>query len=214
MVRTADEIAAQAIICGALGFRASIEVTQHPRTNEFCTRLLPWLEEVEVGSRIDPYHREILETPHGRLSPESQREAYWRGEAAAVYGWAILLFDKPHRLFPISPELLVSNLQLLQPSANLLLADAKLRPQAEIYEYCLYCLEIRHQFQLQSVASDAREALSAVHRRRLQKLGLTRVDTGSQISDIEAADILSAAPHARGLYVVRALSAEWLLGME
>jgi hypothetical protein len=34
MLSTACEVAAQAIICGVLGFRASVEVTEHPRTRE------------------------------------------------------------------------------------------------------------------------------------------------------------------------------------
>lgn len=214
MNRTAFEVAAQAIICGSLGFRASIEVTEHPRAEEFCTRLVPWLDELGVGAQIDPYHREILETPHGQLAREDQTEAYWGGESAAVFGWVISRFDMPDRVDPIEPGLLMSNLEILHDSASEVLSGAKLRPQAEIHEYCLYCLEVRHQFQLRTFPGDLQGTMTRIHQNHLAELGLTEVVDRSKLIDQEAAKLVSMAPHAQGLYVVRALAVEWLLGSE
>src|SRR6266851_3180063 len=110
MHRTGREIAAQAIICGALGFRGSLEVTEHPRTIELSSQLLPWLEQLGLGAQIETFHREILKSPHGELPPESQTEAYWRGEAASLLGWATQLLDKPNPTESIDPGLLVRGL--------------------------------------------------------------------------------------------------------
>jgi len=60
-----------------------------------CSQLLPWLEQLGLGARIEAFHREILESPYEGLSREFQTEALWRGEAASFLGWAIQLFDKP-----------------------------------------------------------------------------------------------------------------------
>jgi hypothetical protein len=214
MFRSAYEVAAQAIICGALGFRASIEVTEHPRTKKLCIRLLPWLKEVGIGTQIEPYHHVILETPHGKLSHEFQTEAYWRGESAAVFGWSIYLFDTPGRFDPIDPGLLATNLRILHASANQLLTSAKLRPQTEIDEYCLYCLEIRHQFQLKDLPRKARATLRSIHRKRLAELGMTEFLNRSKDIDTEASNLALTEPGVQALYVVRAMAAEWLLGKE
>ena len=80
MIRTGREVAGQAIIYGTLGFRASLEVTDHTRSVDLCSRLLPWLEELGLGPQIELFRREILTTAHGKLPQDSMREAYWRGE--------------------------------------------------------------------------------------------------------------------------------------
>jgi hypothetical protein len=214
MSRPAYEVAAQAIICGALGFRASLEVTEHRRTEELSARLLSWLEDLGVGAQIEPYHREILETPHGKLPRDFQTEANWRGESAAVFGWSIFLFDTPHPVDRIGPGVLVSKLQILQPFADQILAGAKLRPKPEIDAYCLFCLEVRHQFQLKALPEETQATLSNIHPTRLAELGLNEAFYRSDAIDKKAADVASAAPEAKGLYVVRALAAEWLLGVE
>lgn len=76
MRRSSREVAIQSIIFGTLGFRASLEATVHPRSESLCSQLLPWLEELGFGDRIEEFHREILETPHRELPRESQTEAY------------------------------------------------------------------------------------------------------------------------------------------
>jgi hypothetical protein len=148
------------------------------------------------------------------LTHDQQTEAYCRGESAAVFGWAIQLFETPDRSDSIDPGLLASSLRILHPSADQLLRNASLRPEAEIHEYCFQCLEIRHQFQLQAQPRELQEILQEIHRKRMAELGLTDALDRSQAVVAEAENFASTATDSRGMYVVRALAAEWLLGGE
>jgi hypothetical protein len=214
MHRTAREVAAQAIIYGTLGFRASLEVTEHRRTTELCSRLLPWLEQFGLGNQIEEFHREILKTAHGGLPHESQTEAYWRGESAALLGWAIQLFDQPKLAEFIDPGLLLENLRILRPEASEILSSATLRSKAEIVEYCAYCLTVRHELERSGRSADLQAALSWVQQKRLAKRGLGGLDLRLKGDDVEASTLASATPGVKALSVVRALAAEWLLGVD
>ena len=195
----------------ALVFRPSLEVTENPRSKSISSQLLPWLEQIGLGPQIEPFHREILRSPQGSLSRESQTEAFWRGEAASFLGWAIQLLDKPDSTELIDPGLLVSNLKILQPTATELLSNAKLRPQNEIDDYCAYCLMVRHQFQLSAITTDGKAILGSIHEKRLAELGLTEAFHRLKGVEQDAATLASTMSSVRGLYVVRSLTAEWML---
>jgi hypothetical protein len=214
MYRTSHEVAFQAIIFGTLGFRASLEVTEHPRSKSLCSQLLPWLEQLNVDARIEEFHREILEAPYQQLPRESQTEAYWRGEAASFLGWAIQLFDKPNPIRPVDAGVLVERLRILQPNASDLVSSANLRPEHEVEDYCTFCLTVRHHLQLSALDKDGQTVLKRTHQTRLTELGLNEALDRQREIEIDAAQLASDVPSARGLYVVRALASEWLLGKE
>ncbi len=214
MRRSSREVAIQSIIFGTLGFRASLEATVHPRSESLCSQLLPWLEELNFGDRIEEFHREILGTPHRELPRESQTEAYWRGEAASFLGWAIQLCDKPDLVEPVYPGMLVDCLRILQPNARDLVSNAILRSDCEIADYCTFCLSVRHHLQLASLDSDGQIVFQRIHQAKLLSLGLNNDLDRQREIESDAAELASSVPHARGLYVVRALAAEWLLGQE
>lgn len=214
MRRTAAEIATQSIIYGALGFRASLEVTEHHRTRELCSQLLPWLGRLGLEDRIMPYHREILEEPHGALKQESRTEAFWRGEEAAFLGWTIQLIEMPDLQGFIDPGLLVDRLKLLKPEAADILSRAELRSSAEVEEFSAFCLLVRHLFQLVTLPEDDRDLLTSLFQRRLTNFGLG--DALEQYAGIEfeASSLVSRSPSLRGLYLVRAFACEWLFGVD
>jgi hypothetical protein len=214
MHRTDREVAVQAIVFGTLGFRASLEVTEHPRTRAVCSQLLPWLEQHGLSNRMEALHREILESPHGGLPRELQTEAFWRGEAASFLGWAIQLFDRPDSTEFIDPGLLVSNLRILQPTVSEFLSSENLRPQLEIDDYCAFCLMVRHQFQLSSLRGEGRATLERIHQSRLTELGLSEAFRRLKGVEVEATKLTFTVPSVQGLYVVRALTAEWLLSKD
>lgn len=214
MLRPVREVAVQSIIYGTLGFRASLEVTDHPKAVSVCPALLPWLDELNIGSLVEPFHREILAAQHGTLPPDSQTESYWRGESAALLAWTISLFDRPPQVEHHNPNDLVDKLQLLQPAANELLEAASFRPVSEIEEFSLYCLEIRHQFQLNGLPFDAREGFRRIHQVHLVELGLASAQSRSEFQGTEAGELLETSPHVKGLYSVRSLTIQWLFGQD
>jgi len=211
MIRSAREITSRAMVYGALGFRASLEITVHARSVEISSRLLPWLDELDLAGQIEPYHLEILETAHGQLSPRDRTEAYWCGEGAAVFAWAVEVLDAPHPTDPVDSGQLVDRLNLLRPEAAKLLAEAALGPESEIEEYCAFCIAVRHEYQKRSASPETGLMLDQLGRIRMAELGLRNVDRA--IAEASAfAD--RTTPPPRGLYVVRAVCAEWLLGKE
>ena len=213
MRRSSDDIAIRAIISGTLGFRASLEVTEHPRCSEICSRLLPWLEQLNFSDRIEEFHREILNTPHGDLPREFKSEAVWRGEAAYFLGWAIQLFDKPHPSMLTDPGALTGVLRLLHSNANELVSSARLRPQPEVDDYCAFCLTVRHVFQVAAIQANGRDSLNRTYQLRLAQFGLS--EAFHRLKPNEAETLMSSSTgDVRGLYVVRSLTAEWLLGTE
>jgi hypothetical protein len=214
VLRESREIANRALIHGALGFRASLEVTMHARCAEICGRLLPWLEELGLASRIEDYHREILKSPHGSLPPDARSEAYWRGESAAVLGWSINLFEKPQPLATIDSDLLVERLRILQPNGYELLRNSSLRPSYEVEHFCAFCLAVRNRFQLMSLGSNNRSLFDSIFKSQLDELGLENESVVPEVVIEEAAHLAAESPNVRGLFVVRAIAAEWLLGGE
>lgn len=214
MLRSSRDVVVQAMIYGTLGFRASLEVTVHPRSATLCSQLLPWLEQLNFSDRIDEFHREILETPYSELPPEFQSEAYWRGETASFLGWAIQLFDKPDPIQPVDAGVLLERLRILQPQASDLVSSANLRSKHEIEDYCAFCVTVRHYLQLSALDKFGQTLLKRVHQTRLSELGLNDTIDRQREIEIEAAQFASDFPSAKGLYVVRALASEWLLGEE
>lgn len=213
MHRSSHEVALQAIIFGTLGFRASLEVTEHSRSKALCSQLLPWLEQLNLGARLEELHREILQTPHRKLPRELQTEAVWRGENASFLGWAIQVFDRPDPTVCIDPGLLVRNLRLLQPNISELISSAKLRPQSEINEYCAFCLTVRNQFQRLALPKEAETVLNRIHQSRMAELGLSEALGRLNATELEAV-LASSATSIKGLYIARGLTAEWLLGKD
>jgi hypothetical protein len=73
---------------------------------------------------------------------------------------------------------------------------------------------VRHHLQLSSLDSDGQIVLKRIHHAKLSNLGLNdNLDRQREIESY-AAELASSVPHVKGLHVVRALAAEWLLGEE
>jgi hypothetical protein len=213
-LRERQEILEFALICGTLGFRASLEVTSHVRCRELSDRLLPWLEELSLDTQISPLHREILGCPHASLPADLRVEAYWRGESASLFGWSIGLFDQPDPIASINPNLLVERLRILRPGAVESLQCANLRSREQISGYCGFCLAVRNRFQMTSLGSEHQAIFDSLYKNTLEELGLSKGLISQEIVLAEATRHVANAPGTKGLYVVRAIAAEWLLGKD
>jgi len=214
VIRTAHEIACRALVHGALGFRASLEMTRHPKCDQACLSLLPWLQEVGLASSITDFQREILNCHHGKLSLEAQTEAFWRGESAALLAWSIQLFDSLDPVATVDPNSLVDCLRILKPEAGELIEGASLRPSHELQSFCIFCIAVRNRFQLAQLGARNRLLFDAICKTRLEELGLHRDNEAWERILEETTQFAAVTPNSKGLYVVRALAAEWLLGGE
>jgi hypothetical protein len=87
-----------------------------------------------------------------------------------------------------------------------------LRSQVEIDDYCAYCITVRHQFQLTGFRPDDQAVLRTLQQTRLANLGLSDAYRRLTGVDVEASTLASSGPRVKGLYLARAVTAEWLLG--
>jgi hypothetical protein len=197
---------------GTIAFRASLEVTDHPRTIELADRLLPWLDELGMGGELDPTERELLATPYGQLRREQQVDACCAGEGAAVFCWAICMATLPPRCNLADHTAITQLLQVLRPEAQDLLGRSDIRSDHELERYCREVAAIR--FALQEVRFDdeaIRNTLRRVLQNRMNEIGLQDCD-----ADVAGARAIVAAmsPEERGrsagLYFIREHAMRWL----
>jgi hypothetical protein len=151
----------------------------------------------------------------GRVaSPNNSCAAERFGEEKQLRSWDGLsnCSTSPTRLYPLILGLLVSNLRILQTTVGELISSAKLRPQTEIDDYCAFCLIVRHQAQLSVLGEDAQATLSRIDESRLTEMDLNKAIHRLKGVEVEATTLASTVASVKGLYIVRAMTAEWLLG--
>jgi hypothetical protein len=134
--REPEQVAKRALVSGALAFRSSLEVTDHPRVIELSERLLPWLNEIGCGDELDPIEREELATPLKHLSESQKIDVNCAGEAASFFCWALKLLGPLEVSTPTDQSVLPDILCILQPTALKLIQSAALRETAEIRDTC------------------------------------------------------------------------------
>src|ERR1035437_2094201 len=125
--REPQQVAKRAVILGAIAFRSSLEVTDHPRVFEISKRLLPWLKEVDCDDELDPIERTLLVTPLGQLSDSQRIDARWAGESATLFCWMLKLVGPLDPAQPADQTVLPDLLSILRPGAMHIVRSASLR---------------------------------------------------------------------------------------
>ncbi|HUG92234.1 MAG TPA: DUF4272 domain-containing protein [Planctomycetaceae bacterium] len=211
--REAQQVAKRAVILGAIAFRASLEVTEHPRVVELSGRLLPWLREVGCDDELDPFERELLATPLGQLSDGQRIDANWAGEAGTFFCWALNLAAPLDVAAPADQSRLPGSLFILRPEANEILRSALLRESAELEDVCRHYALIRSVLREGRVALPAKEIIRRVSLEELDQVGLDVIeDAIRRASETVAGMQPEERSRATGLYFVRAHAALWLFG--
>ncbi len=133
--REPQQVAKRALILGAVAFRASLEVTDHPCVIEVSQKLLPWLSDMGCEDALDPIERELLATPFGELSDSQKMDANWAaGEAAWFFCWMLDRAEPLDETKAADQSDLQNLLRILQPDAAEIIQLASLRNLAEIQE--------------------------------------------------------------------------------
>jgi len=210
--RQPQQVAKRALILGAIAFRSSLEVTDHPRVVEISQRLLPWLTELGCGDELDPIERELLETPLGQLSDSQRIDANWAGEEAALFCWMLTLAAPLEEANRADQSGLSSVLFILKPEAAEILRSASLRERAEIEETCRHIVLIRSILQESRIEPPARDIVRRVNVQRLSEVGLAVTEDAVQRAS-EAVSRMTAEEQSRvaGVYFIRDHAALWFL---
>jgi hypothetical protein len=211
-IRPAIQVARRSIIMASLAFRASLEVTEHARCPEACNRLLPWLDGLGCRDDLDPIERDILSTPYRRLEPEQRLDAYWAGEGAAIYLWALgKVSDPPPACTICDHHAILAIVRVLYPEAQSIIDARTLRSMDEIHAYSGQVASMRMEFQRRALDESAGETLLKIRRDRLAEIGLSMSDEDLK-SACACIDAMSSneKKSAPGFYFVREHAVSWL----
>jgi uncharacterized protein DUF4272 len=210
--REPEEVAKRALILGAVAFRSSLEVTDHPRVVDLSGRLLPWLTGMGLQSNLDPIELELLATPFGQLGRSLRIDAKWAGEQAAVFCWMLKLIEEPDELRPVNPENIPTMLGILKPEAAQIIQSAELRGRNEIEAACRQFVLVRSILQEGRLGTPDRQIIRWAHVKQLNRAGVPVTE-----ADIERASktIGRMTPDERNqaaaFYFARRIAAKWYL---
>lgn len=196
-----------------LAFRASLEVTDHSRSEGISGKLLDWLQRHAIADELDPMEREILDAPYRNLHRSQLTDSTLAGEGACLFAWAIGIGDPLPKREPADARGLVQSIHILQEDVRELVDGASLRHEVELTTCCLeifLTLSNMRQRRLSDVAAQA--IVRNADANRMAALGLLPTDTACYRAN-EFVDSLSEEQRraAAGFYFVRSGAASWLL---
>jgi len=211
-MRTSAEVLRRAIVMTAVAFRASLEVTSHPRSDQLSQRLLPWLETLGLISDLDPAEHGLLATAFGGLEASQRTDANWSGEGANVMCWALHLTTRPPDHELVDPAILFDQLGILRADPRLAFPDITLRPPHEISDFHIRVETLRTALQLARTDASLRSTIRNVWLSRLSELGLQGRDgdldeAGQRVATWSSEERRRAA----GLCFVRSVATSWLV---
>ena len=205
-----QRVAKRALILGAIAFRSSLEVTNHPRVVEISQKLMPWLHELACEDELDPIERELLTTPLGQLNDSQRIDANWAGEAATFFCWTLNLLGPLEAARPADQSRLPSVLFILKPGANDILQSASLREITEIQDLCREYVLIRSILQETRFGTPVSDIIRRTNLQRLADVGLdVTEDAVKRASETVARMTPEERSRSAGLYFVRDHAALW-----
>ncbi|MAR12269.1 MAG: hypothetical protein CL681_20145 [Blastopirellula sp.] len=207
-MRTAVQVAERALVMGAVALRASLEITDHPRSAEVITRIPSWLEELGLAEAGDPLERAILLAAPGQLERDQRADANWAGEGAAFFCWALGLGEQPPWFQQADQQAVINTLRVMRPEAGEHLRDPALRCVEELQGFCKQVLLIRLEF--------LPEMARPLKRKMLQR---ELAGYGIEVGDVDVEEVRRlvggmSAGQLRSLqapYLTREVAASWLL---
>lgn len=210
--RKPQQLAKRALILGAIAFRSSLEVTEHPRVLQISQRLLPWLSDMGCEDQLDPIERELLATPLGQLSDSPRIDVNWAGEAAALFCWMLNLVAPLEEASCADQSGIPGVLRILKPEAVEILRSAALRDRTEIEDTCRQFVLIRSMLQESRIGPPGRDIVRRVNIQKLNDVGLVvTVDAVRRASEAVSRMTPQERTRAAGLYFVRDHAALWFL---
>ncbi|HJS09124.1 MAG TPA: DUF4272 domain-containing protein [Pirellulales bacterium] len=212
-MRSAQQVARRAVVMTTLAFRASLEVTDHRRSEELSDRLLNWLEDEGIAGELDPIEREILQAPYRKLHKTQLTDATLAGEGACFFAWTIGLGDPLPNCESADPRPLVGTFGILRTTAAQIVDRACLKSDDELKSYCLELLQTLSTMRQRRLSDTAAQSIfRRIEDERMTKLGLSPTEDsyGRSVRFLNDASTeqlrLMAVP-----YFVRSLCVSWLL---
>jgi hypothetical protein len=189
----------------------------HPRAREWLEVLSQWLDELDVGSEVEPWDAAIVATPLGELDRAQLTDARWSGEATGVLGWALQRVAAPAEFEPVHPQQVFPALgfhsEAMVQGAGELLAGANLRRTDELLAYHAHVQIVQWCLRSHGTIAECAAFLQEELRRKLADQGCKIGDTDFAAAQQGVAGLSGERRRTLlGNYSVRVHATEWLVG--
>jgi hypothetical protein len=208
-------VAARALVMSMVTCRAFIEKDAR-EAGQFWSGALQWFQQLGLEQELEPWEREAIETPLGRLEQQQMIDAQWSIEGLAVIAWALDRHPLPPYDEAVVASKVANSLGFLAPREETVLTAPRLRPDAEIDALCdsLFTLHWRlRDFRLNPHAMNLEEFTKTAWFGPLSLDGLRLAEGDLAVGDVP----ISKAPpeEARWLLSIaqeRHRAVNWLIG--
>ncbi len=133
---TPERIAARTLALTAVAARATLEFDNMESSDNLDIhrkRILEWIEELGIGSELEPQEWKVLQRVVGTLEQQDFINAMWRVEGLAVLAWALQLYPIPEYDELVNPPELYSAIGLFDVDAGRrVLSEPNLRSEQEL----------------------------------------------------------------------------------
>jgi Domain of unknown function (DUF4272) len=214
---SAQRVARRALVLASCACRSSLEQSAaDPGAVEMHKQLQSWAADVGLRDECEPPEWKAITAPLGTLSAREDIRLSWRSEGLVVLAWALQLADLPSYDEQVDAPECGNCVGILDPDAEQLTANARLRDFAELQWLATATLSIhwrlRHH-ELDKSPYDFRNHLDAAPSKsaRLMAVRIARGDLeirGCPFTETSA-DILA---ECRSIAMERQQAANWLVG--
>lgn len=203
-------------VLSAITMRGHLEAASINSVVEPFARIWKWLERNDALSELEDAERDLLSTPHGRLTIEQKVIAGWRGEGLGVLTWALHVTAMVDHQTAFDPGIIASSMGFLSDVLPANVRTPQLRSVAELQWQGRRLSSIHwrlREFWLRPRAFDFRSYARTAPRGAFDLIGIPLLNDDLAIAGrplVQAPRDLAQRSH--DMVVERHLAIGWLLG--
>ena len=129
---TAERVLRRVWVLAAVAMRAFLESSSNNSVVEPFSRIWQWLDRSGSLPELEDAEKNLLSTPHGRLTMEQKVVASWRGEGLGVLSWALHATPMVDHQTPFDPGAVASSMGFLADVIPAHLRNPQLRSATEL----------------------------------------------------------------------------------
>ncbi len=212
----AERVLRRVWVLAAVAMRAFLESSSNNSVAEPFTRVWQWLDRAGALPELEETERDLLSTPHGRLTMEQKVVAGWRGEGLGVLSWALHATPMVDHQTPFDPGTIASSMGFLADVLPAHLRHPQLRSQTELewQRRRLYGIHWRlREFWLRPRTFDFRAYARTASHGTFDLIGIPIIDDDLAIAGKPLAQApRDLAQRSHDMVVERHMAIGWLLG--
>ncbi len=212
----ADRVLRRVWVLAAVAMRAFLEGSSNNSVAEPFARIWQWLDRAGALPELEDSERDLLSTPHGRMTVEQKVVAGWRGEGLGVLAWALHSTAMVDHQTPFDPGTIATSMGFLADVLPAHLRNPQLRSATELewQRRRLYGIHWRlREFWLRPRSFDFRAYARIASHGAFDLIGIPILDDDLAIAGKPLAQAArDLAQRSHDMVVERHMAIGWLLG--